>query len=413
MSGSFYTAITGLNAFTEQLGVISNNIANSETTAYKSSSISFSEVLSNATSSSDNSSVGSGTAVQAVATSWTQGSISSTGNASDLAITGEGFFVVSDSSGATYYTRDGEFEYNSNKCLVTTDGLYVQGYLINDDGSFGTLTNIDLSSAETIAATATTEITTSLNLNSAADTDTTFSATINTYDSLGNEVPITITFTKSATTNTWTWETSIDSDTGTATGSGTLAFSSEGILESSTTGNPTISLTLTNGATSPQTVNWDLYTSSTSATGTTTYTTNGNVTQDASSSVLSGTTQDGTSSGTLSATSIASDGTITGTYSNGVTKELYQIALAAFSNNDGLAEAGSSLYKATATSGSATYGVAGSGQFGSLTSGSLETSNVDMATQLTEMIVAQRAYEACAKVITTQSEMLQTTMKMA
>jgi flagellar hook protein FlgE len=398
MSGSFYTAITGLNAFTEQLSVISNNIANSETSAYKAGSVSFAEVLSSATS------VGNGTSVQTAATSWTQGSISSTGSTTDLAITGDGFFVVTDASGATYYSRDGEFQYDADKNLVTSSGYNIQGFAINDDGSLGSITDIDLSTEQTMAATATASITTTLNLNSAASTGDTFSAAVTTYDSLGDEVPLTITFTKSATDNTWTWAASIDSGSGTVTsGSGTLTFNTDGALLSGT--DPIITLNLTNGATATQAITWDIY----GASGIT----DGDVTQDASSSVLSNKTQDGAASGTLQSTSIDSAGVITGTYSNGQTKGLYQIALADFSNYDGLSQIGDSLYQATATSGMANIGVAGTSQFGSLTSGSLETSNVDMATQLTDMIVAQRAYEACAKVITTQSEMLQTTIKMA
>ncbi|MEN6623311.1 MAG: flagellar basal-body rod protein FlgF [Smithella sp.] len=399
---SFYTAISGLTAFTEQLSVISNNISNSETTGYKSESVTFAEVLSGTTSSS--ASTGNGTSVLAASTLWTQGSLTSTGNSTDLALTGKGYFVVDDSSGATYYTRNGEFEWDSDQSLVTTGGYYVQGYEINDDGSYGAVTNIDLSADQSISATATSTITSSLNLNSAADSSSTFSVTVTTYDSLGDEIPVSINFTKSATDNTWTWQASIDPSDGSVTsGSGTLTFNSDGTLESGT--DPSITLGLTNGATTPQTITWDIYG--------TTGATNGSITQNASSSVLTSSSNDGMASGTLQSVSISSTGVITGTYSNGETKDLYQIELADFSNYDGLKEAGSSLYKETSESGAAVYGVAGSAQFGSLTAGSLETSNVDMATQLTEMIVAQRAYEACAKVITTQSEMLQTTIKMA
>ena len=400
MSASFYTVLTGLHAFTEQLSVISDNLSNSETTAYKSNSISFAEVLNNAMSTNVTDSVGNGVTVQDTTASWTQGSLSTTGNSNDIAITGKGFFIVTDASGTTYYTRDGEFQYDENRDLVTADGLNVQGYKINDDGSLGSLSDITLSS-DAIPATATSEITASLNLNSASATSDTYSATINTYDSLGNEVPITITFTKSAA-NTWTWTSSIDSATGTASGSGTLTFSSSGALESGT--NPTITLSLSNGAVTPQTITWELYDSSGSS--------NGDVTQYASSSTLSNQSQDGTATGQLKSISVDKSGLITGTYSNGETKNLYQIALADFSNYEGLKKTGNSLYIETSTSGTATVGVAGSNQFGTLTSSSLETSNVDTATEMANMIVAQRAYEACARMFTVESEILQTTTNM-
>ena len=400
MFASFYTVLTGLNAFKEQLSVISDDIANTETTAYKSSSTSFAEVLNSAMSTNVTDSVGNGVTVQNITTSWSQGSLSETGNSNDLAITGQGFFIVTDAAGTKYYTRAGEFQYDQNSNLVTADGLNIQGYKINDDGSLGSLSDITISSG-VIPATATSNITASVNLNSASATGDTYSATINTYDSLGNEVPITITFTESAS-NTWTWSASIDSATGTASGSGTLTFGSSGTLASGT--NPTITLNLSNGAVTPQTITWELYDSSGSS--------NGDVTQYASSSTLSDQSQDGTAAGQLKSRSIDKSGVITGTYSNGETKKLYQIALAEFSNNEGLKRTGNSLYIETSTSGTATVGVAGSSQFGTLTSGSLETSNVDMATETANMIVAQRAYEACAKMFTVESEILQTVINM-
>jgi flagellar hook protein FlgE len=344
--------------------------------------------------------VGNGVTLQDTAASWTQGSVSSTGNSSDLAITGKGLFIVSDASGAKYYTRDGEFQYDENRDLVTADGLNVQGYKINDDGSLGSLSDINISSVA-IPASATSEITTSINLNSASATGEIYSTTISTYDSLGNGVPITMTFTKS-TANTWIWTAGIDSAIGTASGSGTLTFDSSGTLESGT--NATITLDISNGANTPQAITWELYDDSGSS--------NGDVTQFASSSSLSNQSQDGTATGQLKNISFDESGVITGTYSNGETKKLYQVALADFTNYQGLKKTGNSLYIETSTSGSATFGVAGSNQFGTLTSSSLETSNVDTAMEMANMIVAQRAYEACAKMFTVESEILQTTINM-
>jgi flagellar hook protein FlgE len=401
MFTSFYKTLSGLNAFREELSVISNNIANTETTAYKSSSASFAEVLSASTSASSSGSEGSGVSVQSINSNWEQGSIVDTGNSTDLAITGSGFFIVEDASGSTYYTRDGEFSYGDDGTLESADGLTVQGYLINDDGTLGSLEDITTSSFGTLAATSTSEINTSLNLNSAAETDDSFSATVNGYDSLGNEIAITIDFTKSAS-NEWSWTASIPSGTGTATGSGTLTFDSDGELQTGT--DPTISLTLSNGATTPQTITWNLYDDSGGS--------NGTLTQYASDSSLSDQSQNGTTVGTLKRTSIDNKGVITGSYSNGETKELFQIALADFASEDGLGKVGDSLYETTASSGEAVIGVAGSGQYGSLTSGSLEGSNVDLASEMANMIIAQRAYESCAKMFTTESEIMQVTINM-
>jgi flagellar hook protein FlgE len=211
---------------------------------------------------------------------------------------------------------------------------------------------------------------------------------------------MTMTYTKSATANEWSWTVSIPSGTGTATGSGTLTFDANGALQDGA--NPTISLALSNGAGTPQEITWTIYNDD--------GTTSGDMTQIASESCLSNQSQDGSAAGTL--TSIATDeqGVITGTYSNGETKKLCQLALADFANNNGLNRTDSGLYEATALSGSAVMGVADSGQFGSISSGSLEMSTVDMAAEMSNMIIAQRAYEACAKMFTVESEIIQTTI---
>jgi flagellar hook protein FlgE len=395
---SFYTTLSGLQAYTKQISVIGNNITNSETVAYKSSGISFEEVLDNSLASSDTGSTGIGVTTQNISNTWTQGSLTETGSDTDLAISGSGFFVLEDENGSTYYSRDGEFEYSSDNVLVNDDGLMVQGYAIDDDGNLGALS--DISIPNILAASSTSEITTSINLDSSTEVGDSFSSTINVYDSMGNEIALTMDFTKTAN-NEWSWTASIPSDVGTATGSGVLSFNTSGDLESGT--DPTITLALTNGSTASQTITWDIYDDGN---------TNGDLTQYNATSALSNQTQDGTAVGEIQSASISSDGIITAVYSNGVSKDLYQIALATFSNNDGLEEMGSSLYKATNDSGSANIGAAGSDQLGTLTSGSLESSNVDLATEMSNLIIAQRAYQSCAKMFTTQDEIMQTTINM-
>jgi len=408
---SFYTTLTGLNAFHSQIEQISNNMANVETTAYKSNSTSFEEILTNTVSLNSATSVvaGKGVSILGSSTCWEQGDLTETGNTNDLAISGEGFFVVSDSYG-TYYTRDGGFEYSEDGALLNDSGMAVQGYNINDDGSLGSLGDIKLST-DPILPTATSEITASLNLDSGTAEGDTFSCTIPVYDSLGNEIPIQITFTKTATANEWTWE-----PTTTATGAtastiytdstdpanpvtynyGTLTFNEDGSFNNSNT--QTIALALTNGATASQSVTWDI-----SA---------GDLTQYASDSSLSDSSQDGNATGTLAKVSVDDKGVISGTYSNGEVQKLCQVALALFSNNDGLDKVGDSLYVATGSSGAAVVAAAGTDQYGGITSGALETSNVDMAAEMADLVIAQRAYEACAKLMTAESEIMKTTVNM-
>jgi flagellar hook protein FlgE len=392
---SFYTTLTGLNAFHSQIEQISNNMANVETTAYKSNNISFKEVLTNTMTLNSASSVvaGKGVKIMGSTTCWEQGDLTETGNTNDLAISGEGFFIVSDDYG-TYYTRDGSFQYDEDGLLVNNYRMAVQGYAINEDGTLGNLGDIQLSTAP-ILPTATSEITTQLNLNSGTGTAETFDTTVSVYDSLGNEIPMEITFTKTATANQWTWAAGIPAGSGSTVSAGTITFDNNGNLAAST---KTINLTLTNGATSPQAITWDI-----AAT---------DLTQYASDSRLAASSQDGNATGTLAKVTVNDDGIITGTYSNGEIRSLYQVALALFSNNDGLDKVDNSLYVATGSSGAAVIGAAGTDQYGSITAGALEVSNVDMAAEMADLVIAQRAYEACAKLMTAESEIMQTTVNM-
>jgi flagellar hook protein FlgE len=395
----FYTAISGLNAFRQQLSVISDNIANSQTASYKAGDVSFAEVIASAGR------IGSGVNIQNIALGWTQGAISNTGNANDFAITGAGFFIVRDTSG-TGYTRDGQFSYNAGGSMVNADGMTVQGYAIDPITGIVSTTLSDITiSAAPIPATATTLMSTTVNLNSGALVGATsdFSATVNTYDSLGNAVPLTMTFRKTAA-NTWSYTPSIPAATGAVTSAaGTLTFNATGALVAAA--DPAITFTLLGGATSPQTVTWDL---------TTAGATNGSLTQYAGTSALYNMTQNGTAQGQLTGLTSANSGIITASYSNGETRSLYQIALADFQNYDGLNKAGNNLYTDTpAVTGGPILGVAGVGRFGTMASGSLEASNVDMAKEMANMILAQRAYESCARVFTTESEMLKTVVNMS
>ena len=405
MSSALLTAVSGLNTFSEQISIVSNNIANSATTAYKSQSVSFADLLSQSLSASAATATGSGVKISSIATSWTQGGFSGTECSTDLAINGSGFFIVrdEDGTGTTYYTRNGEFDFNNDGILVNSNGLAIQGYALDDDGNLGAMGNIEVS-YEASAPVSTTTMSTSVSLNSELESGNTFATTTTVYDSLGNEIPVTITYTKSATNNQWTWAVSISDTYGTLAGdsTGTLTFGTDGSL-SGTASDPVFTLNLTNGA-ADQNITWDIY----GAGGTT----NGSLVQYSGNCVLNNQDQDGSPSVALSSVSVNEKGTLIGTYSNGTTKELYQIALANFANYDGLKNISDGLYTATIKSGEAVIGVPGSGQLGSITAQSLEMSNVDLTTELANLVQAQRAYQACAKLFTTADEIMQTTVQL-
>ena len=400
------TSVSGLNAFSEQISIISNNIANAGTTAYKSSNVSFADLLNQSLSASAAETSGAGVTVSNITTSWTQGSTTTTNVTTDLAINGSGFFIVKDegANGEISYTRNGEFSFDKNNILVNSSEYAVQGYILDASGNLGTLGDIEVSyTASTPVATS--KINTSVSLNSATETAGTFETTTEVYDSLGNEIPATITNTKSSTNNEWTLTASIPSSYGTlgGTNSGTLTFNSDGTLSSGT--DPVFSLTLTNGATSPQSITWNIYNSD--------GTSNGSLKQFSGDSVLNDQSQDGSASVSLSSISVNTKGIVVGSYSDGSTKDLYQLALANFNNYDGLKDTGGSLYQATVNSGEAVIGTAGSGQFGTITANSLEASNADLTTDLANLITAQRAYQACARSFTIADEILQTTVSLS
>ena len=400
----FATTISGLNAFREQLSTISDNIANSETTSYKAGEVSFAEVLNASSSSNSSSSVGNGVAIQNITGDWTQGAISNTGNANDYALTGAGFFVVQDSDGVTSYTRDGQFSYNADGALVNSEAMTVQGYAIDAAGNASNAYSDVIVSNAPLPGTRTTTMGTTINLNSSELVGATsaFSATVEVYDSLGNATPLTINFVKTAA-NTWSYTPTLPAAVGAVTsGVGALVFNSSGAL-TTPAADPTITFTLLNGAASPQAVIWDLATAGA---------TNGTLTQYSADSTLTNSTQDGIAPGQLKSISTDNYGIITASYSNGETRSIFQLALADFNCYGGLSKVGNNLYRQTPSSGAPIPGVAGSGKFGILASGSLETSNVDMAKEMSNMILAQRSYESCARMFTTESEMLSTTVNM-
>ncbi len=400
MIGSLYSGITGLKANSTALAVIGDNLANVNTTAFKSSTISFADLLSDSVAGSSSSEVGKGVEVQQISADWKQGIIEGTGNSTDVAINGDGFFVLENQWGQNFYSRAGEFDFDEDGILVNPDGLDVQGYPVtgvNDDGSLdlGTMGKIDISNASS-PPVATDEISTEINLDADADVGDTFSTTVSAYDSLGNTTPITIEFTRTATGWDWSasWPDSISADPPVT---GSMEFDSDGNLVSPTA-NPTISITNLKDNASDLNVTWNILDDD--------GTSNGDITGYAYTSVTNSTSKNGNGLGVIQGVSVDKSGVVYGEFSNGEKTALYQLAIADFSNENGLNSLGNNLFEETINSGDVVFGTAGVGGIGEIRPESLEMSNSDITTGLVDMINVQSAYNANAKVITTTDEML-------
>src|SRR5208283_3346479 len=426
---NFSIPLSGLTAESTALSAIANNLSNQNTTGYKDTSVLFSDLFYQnlgTTGSGDPIQVGAGTQVGSMPALFTQGSVSPTGVPTDVAIQGAGFFAVQNSSGVIDYTRAGDFS-ELNNSLVTSSGQQVLGYpATNGVVSTGAaIAPLQLGAGSISPPTQTGNVQLTLNLNAATTpTDPSFSTPITIYDSLGASHSLTCTFTNTGA-NTWNYSLSIPSTdlspvtsgnppvTTQPTGvlaTGTLTFNGNGVLvgDTATTGG-TVTGSLSNVAGIPitgladgaanMTFNWNVLNGAAPV-----------VTQVAAANSTTSADQDGSSSGSLVSFAIGSDGTITGTFSNDKTEALGQIALASFSNNNGLQLDGSTDYSPTLASGPAVVGVPGSGELGTVVGGSLELSNVDIATEFANLIVAQRGYEADAKAVTTFDQITQDTI---
>lgn len=396
----FSQAISGMNAAAQQLDVIGNNIANSATAGFKSASISFADMYAG-------SKVGMGVKVASVMQNFNDGTVTSTNNSLDVAISGNGFFRLVDSSGQAYYTRNGQFQMDSERNIISADGLYLTGYLAT--GNPPTIqqgaTPQPLSIPQTMLnASATTKAALQVNLNSnhsvpskspinASDTDTfNYSTTITTYDSLGNPHNVQLFYVKTAD-NQWDVHYLDSSDPDAElTKAGVMAFDTSGKLISE----PEMSINI-NGIKGAAANSFTLSLANSSQQ---------NLDKEAGS--VKTPIVDGYVAGELVGYSINDDGSIYGIYSNQQTMLLGQIAMADFANINGLESAGNNNWRSTNQSGDAVIGLAGSGTFGSLTSGAIENSNVDMSQELVNMIVAQRNYQSNSQTIKTQDQILNT-----
>ena len=520
MLSSLYSGISGLLSNSDALDVISNNISNVNTVGYKSQTAQFEDVLyQTITGASGTSQVGRGSALESVSTDFSQGSFQTTNSATDLAIGGQGFFIVQKAGDATdYYTRAGSFSLDKNGDLIDSAGDFVQGkaidqatgtafgvdgniiisqqpsnpketanidMVVNLDassawaGSYTVTTGTDITNATaasgsypatgaytlTVGATVTmgtgvgyaatitlpsgtaysvtvpsnatvadlqsnggadtgldltlgpltTGDTNGFTLNgfnaSSPSTTSNYSSSVTVYDSLGTGHVVTIFFRKdnydpATQTSTWEWDAvpqtgdQITSNPPNNFATGTLTFNANGVLTAGGNAQP-ITFNFA-GAEAGQAIN--LVLGSGSGEGATT--------QYSSSSNTVYQSQDGYPPGVLQSISVNQSGIISGSYDNGQILKLYQLDLANFNDAQGLEREGGNLYSATLVSGVAYTSAPGQGGMGKISSNSLEESNVDLATQFSEMIVAQSGYEANSKVITTTDEILQTLMNM-
>jgi flagellar hook protein FlgE len=405
---SFSIPLSGLNASQNQLQSVSNNLANLDTVGYKDQNVSFSDIFAQSTASSGAGNPlqqGLGVKTSQTTSDFTAGTPSATGVPSNMALSGNGLFVTQTTNGTQAYTRAGDFTTNTSGQLITPGGDLVMGYGATNGviNSTGPLQALQVGIGAVVPATASTSFQISANLNANSPTGTTFASSTPVYDSLGTSHVLSVNYTKTGV-NTWSYSVNMPTaDTGAPTTqltSGSLTFDSSGNL-TSPTGSVAISIPSFTDAAAPLNLNWNL--NDTSGNSTLTQT---NLASSSSSFA------NGQASGTLMNYAVGADGTIEGTYSNGQTSALGQVAVANFINMQGLANIGNNDYQVTAGSGAAQIGIAGTGGRGTITGGSIEASNVDVAAEFAKMIVAQQAYSANAKTVTTLQQISQATMQM-
>jgi flagellar hook protein FlgE len=438
---SFNIGLSGLYAANKSLDVTGNNIANVATTGFKSSRVEFADQYAQSIrGTSGQTNVGSGVSTAAVAQQFSQGNLTTgTANSLDLAINGNGFFMLSN-NGEKLYTRAGAFHTDKEGYVVNSSGMKLQGYNVDENGSVvnGALSDlrVDSSNLEPKATSAITNVA-NLNSTSALPTVTTFDPTDTksynikystpTYDTQGNAHTLDQYFVKTGT-NTWSMYSlmdgrSINDPTVTTPDKNDLTFNSSGGLVVTGTEVPTSSANIAFNTDGTFTVsNWTPGVQVGSGT-TTTWEANGatgdtvklnmaGITQTASVSGLISQDQNGYATGQLSAMSVDATGNLFATYTNGKSQVIGQVSLTNFANVQGLAQAGGTNWRETFASGVPVSGTPESGTLGYVTGQALEDSNVDLTMELVNLIKAQSNYQANAKTISTQSTIMQTTIQM-
>ena len=417
--GSFAASLSGLHANQQKLSVIGNNLANINTVAFKASNVAFADLVSQSIggSGANPMQIGLGVSVGEINPIFSQGGIESTGVTTNVAIQGPGFFLLGDSANRTY-SRAGNFSFNSEGALVSADGRIVQGYTATDPVTrqivvTGQPSDIRIPPGVLRAPVATTQIGMTANLDANAVAGTKFNASVELYDSLGVPHVATTTFTKTAA-GAWSYSVTVPGAevTGGTAGTpfqiatGTLQFNSQGKL-SQVNGGAVADVTIAGPAwaNGSATVgfNWDLV----DANGL------GAITGYSATSATSSVNQNGTATGVAAGlVSIDQAGELIASFGVGETVVVGQLALATFNDPQGLVKSGTNLFAQSERSGSPSVGVAGTGSRGTLVGSALEQSNVDIAQEFTQMILAQRGYQANSKSITVSDELIQETLNL-
>ena len=417
---AFQHGLSGLNASSKNLDVIGHNIANANTTGFKSSRAEFADLVASSMGAGGGANYGIGVEVAAVAQQFSQGNVTVTGNNLDVAINGNGFFKVQQADGSAAYTRAGNFKLDKTGDLVTNGGAQVMGFRVDPATGLSTSEAQPLSfpTGAPIQAKQTESIKATLNLDarakdSAGDATatppvpatprSTYGTSINVYDTQGVATPVNLYFMKTANPNEWAVYNQLDDPTAvppvTAISLGTIAFDENGKIDPATA---TLTLTVsptanpTAGTAAPAVANFPVDIDMSGAT------------QFGSKFAVADLSQDGYASGDLTSINISNDGMVMASYSNGVTRAEAQVALANFRNPQGLLAVGGNNWVESFDSGPAVLGKPGDGNFGALRSGALEDSNVDLTAELVNMMTAQRAYQANAQTIKTQDQVMST-----
>lgn len=414
---SFNVGVTGLNAAGSSMGVIGDNIANAGTFGFKGSRAEFQDMLANSLKGIDGGDqMGSGTKLAHITAQFTQGTVARTQNITDLAINGNGFFTV-DAPFGKGYTRDGSFHFDKEGYMVNGDGYKVNGFQPDDKGQItNKLAPIKLGNTN-IPATATSEVKMSINLDSRdnlkvfdpanPDKTSNFNTSVTVYDSVGTARLVTLYFNKTAD-GAWDYHAMADGKDA-ANGvpgqmvemaNGKLQFDQKGVLQEEVPG--LNAFNFNKGALPGQKITFNFGESiKEGGTGLDA------ATQFGSKSSVARHSQDGSSAATLASMSFNDDGVLTAVYDNGVQRELGQVAIAKFENNEGLFKTGKNLFKETRKSGQAAMGKPGADGRGEVLAKSIEQSNVDIANEFINLMAAQRNFQANTRTITTSDQMLQ------
>jgi flagellar hook protein FlgE len=418
MAGSFSAGLSGLNANSAYLTVIGNNLANINTIGFKASAVTFQDLVSTSIggSSANPMQLGLGVTTGSIAPVFSQGTIENTREATNVAIQGNGFFVVRGSDGQSY-TRAGAFTFNPEGKLVSPDGQFVQGYtalnpLTGAVITTGTPTDIAVPPGVLRAPVATSSFATQTNLNASATAGNTFTTGVQIYDALGAPHMATITYTKAAAAGAWTYAVTVpgaDVAGGTpgtpftlaGTGTGNVQFNGSGVLTAPATDLTLVTPAWSNGA-AASTISWDIWDANNVA----------KLTGFSATSQTSSISQNGSAPGMVDKISISADGTIVATFGAGQTVNVGQLAMASFNNPKGMVKLGSSRYGESQSAGIPNIGTPNTGGRGSLIGSALEQSNVDIAQEFTQMILAQRGYQANGKTITVSDEILVETLNL-